>query len=188
MNGKLLIFSAPSGAGKTSIVKYLLDSGLSLEFSVSATSRQLRGDEKHGRDYFFYSVGEFRKKIKNGEFAEWEEVYDDHYYGTLKSEIKRIRDRGRHVLFDIDVEGGINLKKLYGDDALSVFIMPPSVEALKERLVKRGTDSLEKIEMRIRKAEKEIARAGEFDRVIINENLEAACKEAYKTVEDFILL
>ncbi|MEE4116110.1 MAG: guanylate kinase [Marinilabiliaceae bacterium] len=186
MKGKLLIFSAPSGAGKTSIVRYLLDSGLNLEFSVSATSRKKRGEEIHGHDYFFYSSDEFREKISKGEFAEWEEVYNDHYYGTLKSEILRIRKKGRHVLFDIDVEGGLKLKQLYNKEALAIFVMPPSPEVLKERLIKRATDSYDNIMMRLEKAEKELARVGEFDRLIVNENLETACKEAYKIVKDFI--
>lgn len=186
MEGKLIIFSAPSGAGKTTIVKHLLASDLDLEFSISATSRQIRGNEIDGKDYYFHTADEFRKMIDNKEFAEWEEVYTDHYYGTLKSEIERIWKKGMHVLFDIDVAGGRNLKKLYGENALSIFIMPPSVEVLKERLQVRGTDTDDKIEMRLQKAEEEIGMADKFDVVILNDNLDIACKEAYHTVFDFV--
>jgi len=186
VEGKLLIFSAPSGAGKTTIVKHLLSMDLKLEFSISATSREIRGEEKHGKDYYFYSAEEFRKKVSSDEFAEWEEVYTDHYYGTLKSEIERIWLNGNNVLFDIDVAGGINLKKQYEDRALSVFIMPPSVDALKDRLAGRGTDTDDKIEMRIQKSKQEIDMAGKFDTIIINDNLEEACKEAYDKVYRFL--
>jgi len=182
----LIIVSAPSGAGKTTIVKHLLSRNLNLEFSISATSREIRGEEKHGRDYYFYNAEEFRKRVDAREFAEWEEVYKDHYYGTLKSEIERIWSNGNHVLFDIDVAGGINLKKLYGDKALSIFIMPPSVDTLKERLKGRGTDSDDRIEMRIQKAKEEIAKAEEFDTIILNDDLETACKEAYNKVYSFL--
>jgi len=141
MDGKLVIISAPSGAGKTTIVKHLLDSGLNLSFSVSATTRALRGNEKDGVDYFFLTVNEFRKRIDNGEFVEWEEVYKDLFYGTLKSELVRIWSLGKHVLFDVDVVGGITLKNKFKSDSIAIFIMPPSVEELENRLVKRGTDS-----------------------------------------------
>ena len=141
MKGKLVIISAPSGAGKTTIVKHLLDSGLNLSFSVSATTRPARGHEEDGKDYFFLSVPEFKKRIENNEFVEWEEVYKDLMYGTLKSEIERIWANGQHVLFDVDVKGGINLKKKFGLDSIAIFIMPPSVEELENRLIKRGTDT-----------------------------------------------
>ena len=134
MKGKLIIISAPSGAGKTTIVKHLLGSGLDLEFSISATTRIKRGYETNGKDYYFLSVDEFRKRIKNGDFAEWEEVYPDHYYGTLKSEIERIWKKGKHVLFDVDVRGGISLKRIFGNDAISLFIMPPSIEELEKEI------------------------------------------------------
>lgn len=184
--GKLIIFSAPSGAGKTTIVKHLLGSDLNLEFSISATSRQKRGSEKDMIDYYFLSPEEFRLRVEKGEFVEWEEVYKNHYYGTLISEMDRIWANNKHVLFDIDVSGGINLKNKYGESALSVFIMPPSERSLKERLVKRGTDTAEKIEMRINKARQEIDRAAEFDCIVINDNLEETCKEVYNLVSAFI--
>jgi guanylate kinase len=183
---KLLIVSAPSGAGKSTLVNHLLSMGLPLAFSVSATSRKPRGTEKDGREYYFISADEFRKRIAAGEFVEWEEVYTDHYYGTLKSEIKRIHDAGRAVLFDVDVRGGISLKKIFGSDALSLFIMPPSVDELSRRLHGRGTDTPEKIRMRVEKAESELNLAGSFDRIIINDDLEEACRETVKAVTDFL--
>ena len=186
MKGKLVIISAPSGAGKTTIVKYLLGSGLNLTFSVSATTRRIRGNEINGKDYFFLSVREFRDKIGKGEFVEWEEVYKDHYYGTLKSEIKRIRDENKNVLFDVDVKGGINLKHIYGKDSISIFIMPPSITELENRLINRGTDSQEKIRMRITKAQEEMKSADKFDHIVINDNLEKAQTESYKLIYDFI--
>jgi guanylate kinase len=186
MDGKLVIISAPSGAGKTTIVKHLLDSGLDLSFSVSATTRALRGNEKDGVDYFFLTVQEFRKRIDRGEFVEWEEVYKDVFYGTLKSELVRIWSVGKHVLFDVDVVGGITLKNKFKTDALAIFIMPPSVEELENRLVKRGTDSSEKIRVRVEKASEELKLAGEFDSVIINHELETAKKEAYNIVSSFL--
>jgi len=186
MSGKLLIFSAPSGSGKTSIVKHLLSSGLNLEFSISATSREIRGDEVDGKDYYYFSAEEFKDRIDRDEFAEWEEVYKDHYYGTLKSEIKRIWNNGNHVLFDIDVVGGLNLKNIYGDNARSIFIRPPSVDTLRERLVGRATDSADKIEMRLKKCEEEMQRAEEFDVVIVNDILKDACNEAYNYIHNFI--
>jgi guanylate kinase len=186
MDGKLVIISAPSGAGKTTIVKHLLDSGLNLSFSVSATTRALRGNEKDGVDYFFLTVQEFRKRIDNGEFVEWEEVYKDLFYGTLKSELVRIWSVGKHVLFDVDVVGGITLKNKFKTDAIAIFIMPPSVEELENRLVKRGTDSSEKIRVRVEKASEELKLAGEFDSVIINNELETAKKETYNIVSSFL--
>ncbi|HUS86297.1 MAG TPA: guanylate kinase [Bacteroidales bacterium] len=186
MKCKLFIFSAPSGSGKTSIVRYLLDLGLNFEFSISATSRKPRDGEEDGIDYYFLSAADFREKITNNEFIEWEEVYTDHYYGTLRSEIERIRGKGNHVLFDVDVAGGLNLKRLYGDSAVSFFVKPPSVDVLRQRLKKRGTDSGEKIEMRIAKAELELEKSSHFDHIIINDDLEKACLAAEKIVRDII--
>ncbi|HEX2970515.1 MAG TPA: guanylate kinase [Bacteroidales bacterium] len=186
MEGKLVIISGPSGTGKTTIVKYLLDSGLSLAFSVSATTRQPRADEKHGSDYYFLSVGEFRSKIENNEFAEWEEVYRDILYGTPKSELERIWSSGCHVLFDVDVKGGLNLKKKYGNRALSLFIMPPSVEELKLRLAGRGSESPEKIKMRVEKAEEEIKLSNQFDTIIVNKMLDVAKEETLQIVRSFL--
>lgn len=186
MEGKLFIFSAPSGSGKTTIVKSLLDENLGLEFSISATSRSLRGEEIHGKDYYFLSVDDFKSKIKNNEFLEWEEVYENRFYGTLKSEVNRIWDKGNHVIFDVDVVGGLNIKKYYSEKALSVFIMPPSIEELENRLRNRSTDSDEDIKTRIEKAEKELTYAQQFDLVIINDNLEKAIFEAENAVRNFI--
>jgi guanylate kinase len=157
-----------------------------LLFSVSATSRKPRQHEIDGREYYFISSSEFRKKISRGEFIEWEEVYKDHYYGTLRSEVDRITGEGKMPLFDVDVQGGISLKKIFGDSALALFIMPPSVEELRQRLIRRGTDSMEEIEMRVEKAASEILLAGEFDRVIVNDDLETACKEILCVVKEFI--
>jgi guanylate kinase len=186
MEGKLVIISAPSGAGKTTIVKHLLESGLNLAFSVSATTRTPRGNEKDGVDYFFLSVSEFRKRIKNNEFVEWEEVYSDILYGTLKSEVDRIWATGRHVIFDVDVKGGLNLRKIFRDKAISLFIMPPSVEALENRLLSRGTDSPEKIRIRVDKAHEEMALADQFDAIIVNESLENAMEESFRMVSRFL--
>jgi guanylate kinase len=186
MTGKLVIISAPSGAGKTTIVKHLLNSGLNLEFSVSATTRTIRGEEKNGVDYFFLSVPEFKKSVEKDEFVEWEEVYKDLLYGTLKSELEKIWANGNYVLFDVDVMGGITLKKIFGDRAVSIFIMPPSVEELESRLVKRGTDSAEKIRMRVEKAKEEIKLASSFDRIIVNDKLDIAKEEARKIVSSFL--
>jgi guanylate kinase len=186
MKGKLVIFSAPSGAGKTTIVKHLLQKDFGLEFSVSATSRQPRPGEVHGKDYYFLTAEEFRKKIESGEFLEWEEVYEGIFYGTLKNEVERIRDAGKHVIFDVDVVGGLNIKKYYGNEALAVFVQPPSVEELKNRLRNRSTESEEKINMRISKAEKELEFAGRFDVIIVNNELPKALKEAERVVSDFL--
>jgi guanylate kinase len=186
MEGKLVIISAPSGAGKTTIVKHLLESGLNLSFSVSATTRQIRGNEKEGEDYFFLSVPEFKKRIENNEFVEWEEVYKDHYYGTLKSELERIWDNGQSVLFDVDAKGGITLKKKFGTNAIAIFIMPPSVEELENRLSRRGTDTPEKIKMRVEKARDEMKLADEFDNVIVNHQLDQAKKMAVEMVTSFL--
>jgi len=186
MKGKLVIFSAPSGAGKTTIVKHLLQQDLNLEFSVSATSREPRPGETKGKDYYFLSTEEFRKKINNGEFLEWEEVYKGIFYGTLKSEVERIRNAGKHVIFDVDVVGGLNIKKFYGNEALAVFVQPPSVEELKNRLQNRSTESEEKIKMRIAKAEQELAYASQFEIIIINDNLKFALKIVERKVAEFL--
>jgi guanylate kinase len=187
MKGKFIIFSAPSGAGKTTIVKHLLKSGLPLEFSISATSRKPRGEEVHGKDYYFLSEIEFRKNIEEDNFIEWEEVYAGNFYGTLKSEIDRIWNNGKHVLFDIDVKGGINLKKLSPEITLSVFVMPPSIEELEHRLIARSTDDIATIKKRVAKAAEEIQFSGQFDLIIINDNLEIAQNIAYNAVKEFIL-
>lgn len=184
--GKCVIFSAPSGAGKTTIVKKLLQRKLDLEFSISAATREKRGDEKDGIDYFFLSVDDFKNKIDRKEFIEWEEVYHDHFYGTLKSEIDRIWKKGKHVIFDVDVVGGINLKKYFGKDAISIFIMPPSIQALEERLIGRNTDSKERIEKRLAKAKTELITADQFDYVILNDELEKAVEGAYFIVKKFL--
>lgn len=184
--GKLLIFSAPSGAGKSTIVNYLLQQNLNLSFSISATSRLPRGTEQNGVEYYFMSPDEFREKIKNDEFLEYEEVYSDKYYGTLKSEIQRIIDNGGNVIFDVDVVGGCNIKKYYGDKALSIFVQPPSIEALKDRLEKRGTDSPEVIKDRIDKAKFEMTFAPQFDTIIRNEDLDVAKAETLSVVSKFL--
>ncbi len=183
--GRVMIFSAPSGSGKTTIVKHLIEEFPFLEFSISATSRAPRGDEQDGRDYYFLSNDEFMLRVARGEFVEWEEVYQGTSYGTLKSEVKRIWDKGNVIVFDVDVKGGIELKKRFGDEALSIFIMPPSIEELRRRLEGRGTDAPEVIEKRIAKAEKEIAFAEKFDRVIFNDNLKDALTQAENIVADF---
>ena len=185
--GKLIIFSAPSGSGKTTIVRHLLKTFPNqLEFSISATSRPKRGVEENGKDYHYLTVEEFKQKIDNQEFLEWEEVYADTHYGTLRSEVDRIWAKGKHVIFDIDVEGGLNLKKIFGDIALAVFVMPPSIKILEERLNTRSTDSTESIARRVAKAEKEIKTADLFDTFILNEVLEEAFAKAEKIVGDFI--
>ncbi len=184
--GKLLIFSAPSGSGKTTLVKYLMQHIDNLSFSISAASREKRGGEVNGKDYYFLTADEFRKKIANSEFVEWEEVYHDKFYGTLKSEVERIRNSGKNVVFDVDVVGGVNIKKLYGNDALAIFVMPPSIEALCERLEGRGTDNDDDIKTRIDKAEHELTFSDKFDEIIVNDNLERAKKETVKIVKKFI--
>ena len=184
--GKLVIFAAPSGAGKSSIVNYLLPKFPSLSFSISATSRQPRGTEQNGKDYFFLSTEEFLTKIKNKELLEWEEVYPRAFYGTLQSEVEQIWAEGKVVVFDIDVVGAINLKKQYGDNALAIFVQAPSIKALEIRLQRRGTDSEEKIAQRISKASKEMARAPEFDKVIVNSDFNIATAEASKIIEEFL--
>lgn len=186
MTGKLVIVSAPSGAGKTTIVKHLLKSDLNLSFSVSATTRSPRTGETDGEDYYFLSVEEFRRRIRNDEFIEWEEVYKDHLYGTLKSEIERIWEMGRDVIFDVDAMGGINLKKKFGVRSISLFIMPPSVSELETRLVIRGKDNPEKIKMRVEKAGAEMKLANQFDFVIINGELDKAISETLAIVSSFL--
>ena len=181
-----MIFSAPSGSGKTTIVRHLLERCPELEFSISATSRAPRGAERDGVDYYFMDDAEFRARVEQGEFVEWEEVYAGTCYGTLRAEIDRIWDREHVVVFDVDVVGALNIKKLFGDQALSIFIMPPSVEVLRARLEGRGTDSPEAIERRLAKAEQEIAYASKFDRVIVNDDLETAYAEARRVVGDFL--
>lgn len=184
--GKLVIFSAPSGAGKSTIVNYLLDQHLDLKFSISATSRPPRGTERNGVEYYFLAADEFRQKVDNGEFLEYEEVYKDRYYGTLKSEVQRILDNGNNVIFDVDVVGGCNIKDYYGKQALAVFIKPPSIEELRQRLIKRGTDSDEVINDRVSKAEYELTFASKFDVVIHNEDLEKAKAEALSVIQEFL--
>ena len=186
MNGKLIIFSAPSGSGKSTIINYLLKQNLNLAFSISATSRPPRGEEKHGVEYFFLSPDEFRQRISNNEFLEYEEVYKDRYYGTLKEQVEKQLKEGQNVVFDVDVVGGCNIKKFYGDRALSLFIQPPCVEELRRRLIGRGTDAPEVIEHRVAKAEYELSFASKFDKVIINDDLEAAKAEALKVIKEFL--
>ena len=186
MEGKLIIFSAPSGSGKSSIIQHLLQQELPLQFSVSATSRAPRGVEQHGVDYHFFSPDEFRTHIEAGNFLEYEEVYKDKFYGTLKSEVERITQAGHNVIFDVDVVGGCNIKKSYGDRALSIFIKSPSIEELRRRLEKRNTDTPEVIEKRLEKAEQELSFAPKFDMIIINDDLATAQEEALKAVKDFI--
>jgi len=186
MEGKLVIISGPSGTGKTTIVKHLLDSGLNLAFSVSATTREPRVDEKHGTDYFFLSVEEFRRRIEKQEFVEWEEVYNNILYGTLKGEMQRIWSNGCHVLFDVDVKGGINLKKIYGNRAIALFIMPPSIEDLRKRLAKRGSETPEKVKIRVAKAEEELKLSNQFDTIIVNKILDVAKEETLQMVSSFL--
>ncbi len=185
-NGKLIIFSAPSGSGKTTIVKRLLTTFPQFEFSISATSRQPRGEERDGVDYFFLSAEEFRQKVTENAFVEWEEVYNGTCYGTLRSEMERIWAKGNVIIFDVDVMGGINLKRIFGDDACSIFIKAPSVEALRERLIGRGTDSAETIEKRVAKAEFELSKASEFDFVVVNDILDNAVAETEKIITEFL--
>lgn len=184
--GKLVIFSAPSGAGKTTIVHHLLGKMPELEFSISATTRPARGDEQTGKDYYFISKEEFLHRIAKKQFVEFEEVYSGTFYGTLRTEIERIWATGKTVIFDIDVEGGMHLKRKYGEQALAIFVQPPSLEVLIERLTGRGTDSAEKLQERFAKAEKELNYAPQFDVILKNYDLETACAEAEKLVKDFI--
>ena len=183
---KLIVISAPSGAGKTSIVHYLLKNMPELAFSVSACSREKREDETHGEDYFFLGVEGFKNKIAENAFLEWEQVYQNQYYGTLTSEIERIWSEGRAAIFDIDVEGGLNIKKQYLTACLSIFIMPPSLEVLQERLVARGSESEKSLQKRLEKAEEEIAKNKEFDSIILNDDFDIACKKIMQVIHNFI--
>ncbi len=186
--GKLIVLSAPSGSGKTTLVKYLLhQEELNLDFSISAASRQPRGGEVHGKDYYFLSLREFKDKIKADEFLEWEEVYRDNFYGTLKSEVIRIWEQGKHVIFDIDVVGGLDIKRIYPSRTLAIFVKPPSIEELKIRLKKRKTETEDKINMRVAKASTELATAPQFDAIITNDDLEKAKMEVYQLTKKFIL-
>lgn len=184
--GKLIIFSAPSGSGKSTIINYLLKQGLNLSFSISATSRPPRGAERHGVEYFFLSPEEFRAKIEAGEFLEYEEVYPGRFYGTLKSQVEVQSAQGQTVIFDVDVKGGVNIKEYYGERALSIFIQPPSVESLRQRLEQRGTDAPEVIADRIRRAEFELGFASRFDVVIVNDVLEQAEAKALEVIQKFL--
>jgi guanylate kinase len=187
--GKLIIFSAPSGSGKTTIVKHLLEQNdLNLAFSISATSRPRRGKEKNGEHYYFMTLSEFKTHIKNEDFLEWEEVYRDNFYGTLKTEVERIWADGKNVIFDIDVVGGLRIKKKFPDQTLAVFVKPPSVDELKIRLKKRSTESDDKINMRIAKASIELATAPQFDKIIKNYDLDVALQKAHDLVSDFLKL
>lgn len=186
MTGKLVIFSAPSGSGKTTIVRELLARFSCFEFSVSATSRPPRGTERDGVDYFFLTPAEFTARAERGDFVEWEEVYGGTCYGTLKTELERIWARGHVILFDVDVVGGLSLKRIFGDDALALFVMPPSLEALRDRLISRGTDAPEKIETRLAKAEVEMARSAEFDHIVLNDDLEEAVADTEALINDFL--
>ena len=186
MAGKLVIFSAPSGSGKSTIINFLLKQGLDLHFSISATSREPRGSEKHGVEYYFLSPEEFKSKIAANEFLEYEEVYTNKYYGTLKSEVERLLTNGNNVVFDVDVVGGCNIKQYYGDRALSLFIQPPGIEVLRSRLEGRGTDSPEVIESRLAKATYEMTFAPKFDRVIINDEIETAKAETLQVIRAFL--
>ncbi|MDR0371762.1 MAG: guanylate kinase [Prevotellaceae bacterium] len=186
MAGKLIIFSAPSGAGKSTLVRHLLDKGFELEFSISATSRAPRGCECHGHEYYFMSADEFKDRIAGDEFLEYEEVYSDCFYGTLKCEVERILSTGKNVIFDVDVIGGLNIKKQYGDNALAVFIAPPSLRELEKRLASRATDSPEMIERRIGKAEFEMSFKEKFDVVVVNDRLHRSQVEVEKVVRDFL--
>ncbi len=185
-NGKCIIVSAPSGAGKTTIVRHLLGRGLGLDFSVSATSRPKRGYERDGQDYFFIAADEFRKRIAAGAFVEWEEVYPGRFYGTLRSEIERIWGEGRHPIFDVDVVGGLRLKEIFGDKALSLFVSPPTIEALEQRLLLRGTETPETLRVRMDKASHELTFTVKYDHVLINDDMHQACEEAYGTVRAFL--
>ena len=188
MKGKLIIVSAPSGSGKSTIVRWLMEQHpeLKLYFSVSCTSRQPRGTEQDGVDYFFLQPDEFRQKIANGEFLEYEEVYTDRFYGTLKAQVERQREAGQNGVFDVDVKGGVNIKRYYGDEAMSLFIQPPSVEELRRRLEGRATDTPEAIQQRLDKAEYELTFAPKFDHIVVNDDLETAKQEALRLLKDFL--
>lgn len=185
--GKLIVFSAPSGSGKTTLVRHLLkQEELNLEFSISATSREKRDNETDGKDYYFLDAQAFKNRIKNDEFLEWEEVYRDNFYGTLKTEVKRIWALGKNVIFDIDVSGGLRIKRKFPDQTIAIFVKPPSIDELKIRLKKRQTESNDKINMRIAKASAELATAPLFDVIVVNDELDKALAESYKLVSDFV--
>ena len=184
--GKLIVISAPSGSGKTSIVRYLLKNMETLSFSISACSREKRENEIEGKDYHFVGIEGFKRSIKEDSFLEWEEVYKNQFYGTLKSEVKRIWSEGKTVIFDVDVVGGLNIKKQYPKECLSIFIMPPSLEVLAERLIGRGSESDESLQKRLDKAEEEISQNQEFDTVILNDDLSIACEETQEVITNFI--
>lgn len=187
MQGKLIIFSAPSGSGKSTIINKLMSEyGLQGRFSISATSRKPRGSEQDGVEYYFLSEEDFRRRISEGDFLEYEEVYPGCFYGTLRSEVDRTLAQGENVILDIDVQGGLNVKKIYGDRALTLFIQPPSIERLRERLERRGTDAPEVIERRLAKAETELSFAPKYDAVVVNDDLEEACRDAARVIEDFL--
>ena len=186
MNGKVIIVSAPSGAGKTSIVKHVLNYLPELRFSTSATTRAMREGEVNGKDYHFLTVDDFKNGISNDEFLEWEEVYANQFYGTLKSEIRRIWDEGKTVIFDVDVKGGLNIKKYFGDNALAIFVEPPTVQELENRLRKRGTETEESLRKRVEKAEYELSFAPQFDKIILNDDLDVARSEMLSTIREFL--
>ena len=187
--GKLIVFSAPSGSGKTTLVRHLLQQEeLNLEFSISATSREKRGNETDGKDYYFLDAQAFKNRIKNDEFLEWEEVYRDNFYGTLKTEVNRIWAKGKNVIFDIDVSGGLRIKRKFPDQTIAIFVKPPSIDELKIRLKKRQTESNDKINMRIAKASAELATAPLFDVIVINDDLEKSLAESYQLVSDFVTM
>ena len=186
MNGKVIIFSAPSGSGKTTIIKQLLGKDLNMQFSVSACSRPKREGETEGKDYYFISVEEFKRKIESDQFIEWQEVYKDFYYGTLKSEIERLWKNKINIVFDLDVLGGVNLKRIFNEHALSVYIMPPSIKELEARLRNRQTEDDSTLQKRIHRSKKELTYAKQFDVVVVNDHLETAVDEAYKAIKSFI--
>ncbi|MBS7333044.1 guanylate kinase [Faecalibacter bovis] len=184
--GKLIVFSAPSGAGKTTLVKHALETMENIQFSISCTTREKRDGEEHGKDYYYITPEEFKSKISNDEFVEYEEVYTNNFYGTLKSEVERITKDGNSVIFDIDVVGALNIKKIYGDECLTVFVNPPSLEILKERLISRNTESEDKLKQRIDKAGIEMETAPKFDIILLNDDLETAKEETLKIIENFL--